>query len=241
MPSPQTYLGQVESTAMISQGIRCLSIRLQEPAHLHFRPGQYLAMHLGGAEDLAYYSIATSPSVKDRVELLVKEDPLAHGASYIYGLNVGDSVAFDAPMGDAYFRDEGQRNLIFVAGSSGASYVRCMLQYLREQGEFKRRTIHYFYGVRNEDELIEVDELHSLSETHDNFHFIPALSGLTRWSGATGLITDVIDACLPNGLSNSDAYVAGSHAMVNATAKCLIEQKGLRSDRFFSDMYGTDL
>lgn len=240
MTSPQRYRGQVVATAVVSQGIRSIKIRLIDPDALQFRPGQYLAMDVGPAEQ-AFYSIASSPSQPSQIELLVKEDPPARGASYMFALQVDDPVTFEAPMGEAYFREDGDNNLIFVAGSSGVSYTRCILHHLLERGELDRRSIHYFYGVRNEDEMIEVDDLHRLSETHDRFHFIPSLSGLSRWSGASGLITDVIDACLPNGLSGYDAYVAGSHAMVNATAHCLIDQKGLPSDRFFSDMYGTDL
>lgn len=241
MDQPQLYKGQIEHAAMLSESIRCLRIRLVEPQTMSFKPGQFVAMHVHNGDEVAYYSIATSPSQRQAFELLVQQDPLARGASFMYGLNPGDAVDFEAPLGEAWLRDDAQRNLIFVAGASGASYVRCMLQYLRERGELESRSIHYFYGVRREEELIEVDELHHLSESYDNFHFIPALSGLSRWSGATGLITDVMDACLPDGLANYDAYVAGSHAMVNAAAKCLIERKGLPGDRFFSDMYGTDL
>lgn len=241
MKSPTLYRAQVASTTMLSEGIRCVGIRFLQPEELLFKPGQYVAIHIQGVDEMAYYSIATSPSSRHEIELLVKEDPLARGASYMYSLQVGDSLELEAPMGEAYFRDDSQRDLIFVAGSSGASYVRCLLRYLKEHDELANRSIHYFYGVRKEEELIEVDELHHLSETLEHFHFIPALSGLNRWSGATGLITDVMDACLPDSLANHDAYVAGSHGMVNAAAKCLIDRKGLPSDRLFSDMYGTDL
>jgi len=241
MQNPKFYQGTVECSDKISEGMRCVRIQLPAGETLSFLPGQYVGVHLPERDEVAYYSIATSPSSPSAFELIVKEDPLAQGASYMYGLQPGDPINFDAPMGEAYFRADARRPLIFVAGASGASYVRSMLQYLQEQGQLGVLPIHYFYGVRTEDELIEIDWLHGLSEAHEDFHFIPALSGLSRWSGATGLITDVMDACLINEISGFDAYVAGSHAMVNAAAGCLIRNKGLPEDHFFSDMYGTDL
>ncbi|HIF17884.1 MAG TPA: NADH:ubiquinone oxidoreductase, na translocating, f subunit [Cycloclasticus sp.] len=236
-----THTGQVTYSAPVSKGIILLRIKLTEPDSVDFKAGQYLAVLLPDSDKAAYYSIASSPSKAGEVELLVKEDEFGAGALYLYSLKEGDSLQLHMPMGSAFLREDSDRNVVFVAGASGASYIRSMIHYLDESNHLAHREIHYFLGCREEDELLESDYMHALADKYQGFHYHPALSDQEDWDGHTGLITDVVERLMPNDMSEWEAYSAGSPAMVKAVADLLIANKSLMPASFFSDMYTPEI
>ncbi|MBV1875931.1 MAG: NADH:ubiquinone oxidoreductase, na translocating, f subunit [Cycloclasticus sp.] len=236
-----THTGQVTSSKEVSQGIILIQIKLLKPDIVDFKAGQYLAVLLPESDKASYYSIASSPNKKHEVELLVKEDKLGAGANYLYSLNEGNLLKLHMPLGSAFLRDEGDCNLLFVAGASGASYIRSMIHYLDEINHLAHREVHYFLGCREESELLESDFMHALAEKYTGFHYHPALSHQEDWDGHTGLITEVVDRVMPNDMSEWQAYSAGSPAMVKAVADELIANKSLVPAQFFSDMYKPEI
>lgn len=236
-----THVGQVTYSAPVSKGIILLKIKLIEPSNVSFKAGQYLAVLLPDSDKVAYYSIASSPNKMAEVELLVKEDKLGAGAGYLYSLKVGDSLQLHMPMGTAFLREDSERNVIFVAGASGASYIRSMIHYLDETDSLAHRDVHYFLGCGKEDELLESEYMHALATKYKRFHYHPALSNQDDWDGHTGLITDVVASVMPADMSAWDAYCAGSPLMVKAVADVLISNKKLMPSCFYSDMYTPDI
>ena len=235
-----THLAKVVSSHLVSKGILLIEFQLVEPAQVDFKAGQYLAVFLPDSDKQSYYSIASSPNKNSTVELLVKEDKLGAGASYLFSLEDGDEVQFAMPMGDAFLREDRGGNIVFIAGASGASYIRSMIHYLDEADQLAGREVHYFLGAREEDELLEIDYMHQLAKKYAGFHFIPALSDQDDWDGHSGLITDVVNKLMGDDLSGWDAYSAGSPAMVEAVAKTLIEEKKLAAKNFYSDFYNPE-
>ncbi|ORU91564.1 MAG: NADH:ubiquinone oxidoreductase, na translocating, f subunit [Cycloclasticus sp. symbiont of Bathymodiolus heckerae] len=236
-----THTAQVVSSTFVSKGILLITCKLLKPTVLDFKAGQYLAVFLPDDEDKqSYYSIASSPNLANHIELLVKEDTLGAGANYLFSLKAGDEARFAMPMGEAFLREESRHNIVFVAGASGASYVRSMIHYLDETNQLLDREVYYFLGAQEEDELLEVEPMVALAAKYANFHFIPALSGAVTWEGETGLITEVIDRLMTNDLKHWDVYSAGSSAMVEAVADVLIDKKGLQAKQFYSDFYSPE-
>jgi len=234
-----THTAQVVSSDFVSKGILLIKFKLLEPQTVDFKAGQYLAIFLPDEDKQSYYSIASSPNESNYIDLLVKEDKLGAGAQYLFSLKQGDEARFAMPMGEAFLRD-GASNLVFVAGASGASYIRSMVHYLDETDQLSNRAVQYFLGAQEEDELLEIEYMNQLTKKYANFHFTPALSGQADWEGETGLITDVIKRLLPDDLSGWDAYSAGSPAMVEAVAGVLVNEKKLLAPRFFSDFYSPE-
>jgi len=232
-----THSARVVSSHLVSKGILLIEFQLLEPAQVDFKAGQYLAVFLPDSDKQSYYSIASSPNKKNKLELLVKEDKLGAGASYLFAVKAGDEVQFSMPMGDAFLREDSSSNIVFVAGASGASYIRSMIHYLDEIDQLKEREIYYFLGAREEDELLEVSSMSQLADKHKGFHFIPALSDQDDWDGHSGLITEVVERLMTDDLSAWDAYSAGSPGMVEAVANTLINKKCLQPENFYSDFY----
>jgi NAD(P)H-flavin reductase len=229
--------GKVVLTTPISKNILLIRIKLIQPNEISFKAGQYLAVSRPDTDKMSYYSIASSPNRKTEVELLVQKGEPGSGSSYMFSLKEGDDVNFKMPMGKAYLRDNSTHNIIFVAGASGASYIRSMIHYLDETDQINQREIHYFLGCRDEDELLESDYMHNLAEKYANFHYYPALSHQEDWGGHTGLVTEIVEQIMPDDMSQWEAYSAGSPAMVEAVANMLINNHKLNGSLFFSDLY----
>ncbi|PCH85326.1 MAG: NADH:ubiquinone oxidoreductase, na translocating, f subunit [Piscirickettsiaceae bacterium] len=236
-----THTGQVTYSEPVSKGIILLKIKLTKPRLVDFKAGQYLAVLLPNSDKVAYYSIASSPKKPGEVELLVKEDKFGAGAVYLYSLKDGDEIQLHMPMGSAFLREDSDCNLVFVAGASGASYIRSMIHYLDEINHLARREVHYFLGCREESELLESDFMHKLAEKYSGFHYHPAVSHQEDWDGHTGLITEVVDRIMPADMAEWQAYSAGSPAMVKAVADELIANKNLMPSKFFSDLYTPEI
>ena len=232
-----THVGQIIYTGAISKGIILIKIKLIDPDFVDFKAGQYLAVLLPNTDKVSYYSIASSPNKKGEVELLVKEDTLGEGAVYLYSLRQGDVIQLHLPMGDAYLREKSNRHILFVAGASGASYIRSMIHCLDEAGRLVNREVHYFLGCRQEDELLESGYMQALAKKHSGFHYYPALSHQDDWDGHSGLVTEVVERVMPKDMSGWDAYSAGSPAMVKAVADTLITNHRLLPAHFYSDLY----
>lgn len=232
-----THVGQVVYSGPISKGIILVKVKLIEPELVDFKAGQYLAVLLPDSDKASYYSIASSPNKKGEVELLVKEDKLGAGAIYLYSLKQGDAIQLHMPMGEAYLREGSDRNIIFVAGASGASYIRSMIHCLDEASHLAHRDVHYFLGCRQEDELLESAYMQALAKKYSGFHYYPALSHQDDWDGHSGLITEVVERVMPKNMSAWDAYSAGSPAMVKAVADTLITNHRLLPAHFYSDLY----
>jgi len=236
-----THTGRIAHSSKVSKGIILLKINLETPAVVNFKAGQYVAVILPDSDKASYYSIASSPNRKGVIELIVKEDKLGAGAVYLFSLKEGDVIHLNMPLGDAFLREDSDKNIIFVAGASGASYIRSMIHFLDESNQLEHRVIHYFLGCREEDELMESSYMHALAEKYKGFNYYPALSHQADWDGHTGLITDVIDKVLSIDMSEWEAYSAGSPAMVKAVADLLITNKNLSPTYFFSDLYTPEM
>ncbi len=99
-----------------------------------FKAGQYL-MVVMGEKDKRPFSIASSPC-RHQGELELHIGAAEHNA---YALEVVEamksalendgSIIIDAPHGDAWIREESEHPLLLIAGGTGFSYVRSILDH----------------------------------------------------------------------------------------------------------------
>ena len=95
--------------------------------------------------------------------------------------------------------------------------IKSILLDMKEQG-IDRKT-RYFFGAVSKRDLFLVDEMKKLENELPNFQFIPALSEPKKddtWNGETGLITEVLDRHLVQGVE-VEAYLCGSPGMIDAS------------------------
>lgn len=226
----------------LTYDIKEVTLQLPAGEELEFKAGQFVqfkAPPYALTDEAVYraYSIASSPSVRDRIELEIRLMPNGICTTYVHQyLKLGDEVIIKGPYGDFYL-NESDREMICVAGGSGMAPMKSILLRMSEQGSTRR--IRYYFGARTVRDLFLVEEMRALEKTLPDFRFIPALSTEepgAGWTGETGLITEVIDRQVAS-VENAEAYLCGSPGLVRACL-AVLRKKGMPEERIYYDNFG---
>lgn len=236
------YRATVAALRDLTYDIKEVTLQLAPGERIDFQAGQFIQFEapryaLTDGPVTRAYSIASSPSTHDRVELEVRHVPNGLCSTYIHRyLKVGDVVTINGPYGDFHLQDSGCE-IICVAGGSGMAPIKSILARLDEKQS--PRKIRYFFGARTESDLFLLDEMRAFERSLADFQFIPALSATgtgSAWRGETGLITEVLDRHVTS-VENAEAYLCGSPGMINA-AVAVLKGKGMPENRMYFDSFG---
>lgn len=222
----------------LTHDIDRLQLQVREPGGLPFQPGQYVDIEVPGTNQVRSFSMANLPDGSGRLEFVIKRyaGGLFSGLLSDGRLVIGDRLTVIGPYGVFTLRKDSARPLLFVGGGAGMAPILSLLRSLAQRGD--PREAIFYYGARTSKDLFYLDELAELGAELPNLRFIPALSEVGResgWSGATGLITDVIER-LEGDLGAVDAYLCGPPPMVEAAMSLLkangLEEKDIHFDKF---------
>jgi NAD(P)H-flavin reductase/ferredoxin len=236
-PAPvRRHRGRVTVLERLSPSVMKVVMKVEEGGKLSWHAGQYIDVRLpdGGRRS---FSFATRPGVGEAVELHVRLIPGGRFTTHVFEkMKVGEWIDFEGPLGAFHLREEGDKPIIFVAGSTGFAPVKSMLEHAFATG-MKRRIVLY-WGVRRPEELYARELAEGWAREHANFMFVPVISEPRPedgWTGRTGLVHEAILADYPD-LSTHQVYACGSVGMVEAVAPAFAA-KGLAPDDCFSDAF----
>ena len=187
------------------------------------------------------YSVATAPDQEDSIAFTVRfsppppisdpppETPLPPGigSAWLCSLRPGDRVAFRGPAGDFQLADS-DREKILIGGGAGMAPLRSMALHLLKNRSWQGK-LRFWYGARNQQEILYRDMFESLAEEFPNFEWGVALSDADddeTWLGERGLIHQIV---LNNVLLGHDKlrecefYLCGPPLMLQATRHMLRE------------------
>lgn len=206
-----------------------------------FRAGQYVQVETPIYDGLAEpvyraYSIASPPSEKRFIELILRKVPRGICTTYIHELLlVGDRLKINGPYGDFYLRNT-EAESVFIAGGSGLAPFEAILADMAERKIRKKVTL--FFGAVNRRDLYDQDLLKEYEATLPDFRAVPALSRPTpedHWEGEEGLITEVVARHYET-MAGMEGYLCGSPGMIDACIKVLTG-KGIPEDRIHFDKF----
>lgn len=173
-----------------------------------------LELHIGAAEENAY----ATEVVKKLQE----------------ALDTDKSIEIDAPHGDAWLKDS-DRPILLIAGGTGFSYVRSILDHCMSQKLTK--PIYLYWGARSDNQLYAFDEMQSLAMQYEHFHFIPVVEAPpTSWNGKVGNVLAAVKADFSD-LSAYDIYIAGRFEMAGAAREQLSLERQANRERMFADAF----
>lgn len=215
-------------------------ILLQSQNKVDFQAGQYL-MVVMGEKDKRPFSIASSPS-RENNELELHIGAAEHNA---YALEVvelmkkalenGESVDIDAPHGDAYYQSSNEQSVLLIAGGTGFSYVRSILDHCISQNA--SQPIYLYWGAKDDCQLYARKELEQIAASNSNVIFVPVVEVADEtWSGKTGNVLQAIHSDFDS-LAKFDIYIAGRFEMAGAAREQFTTQKQAQVDRMFADAY----
>jgi NAD(P)H-flavin reductase/ferredoxin len=232
----RTWNAAVKSLDKLSPDVMRVRLALEGREPIAFYAGQYINILL---EDGARrsFSFATAPGALEDIELHIRLIAGGRFTTHVFeGMRVGDRLRFEGPLGSFFLREDSDKPMIFVAGSTGFAPVKSMVEYAFAKG-LKRKMLLY-WGVRRLQDLYLGELPRQWAAEHKNFTFVPVLSEPApedHWTGRTGLVHEAILADFPN-LAGYQVYACGSAAMVEA-AHPAFRARGLSQDDCFSDAF----
>lgn len=235
------FTTKVESIVDLTHDIKQVRLKLIDPPTIDMKAGQFIQFQVPEYEltdESVYraYSMASSPSETNHIELQVRLVPNGICTTYVHThLKEGDEVIVNGPYGEFFLRDT-NRPVICIAGGSGMAPIKSILLDMAEKGS--TRPTQYFFGARTAKDLFLIDEMRELEKKMVDFTFYPALSepeAEDNWSGEVGLITDVVHR-LTKDASESEAYLCGSPGMIDACIEVL-QDLGVPEEHIYFDKF----
>jgi aquacobalamin reductase/NAD(P)H-flavin reductase len=212
-----------------------------QPEHtIDFKAGQYL-MVVMGEKDKRPFSIANSPCRSDKaIELHIgAAEHNAYANEVVEAMRQAfeqnSTITIDAPHGDAWLQEDSMDPLLLIAGGTGFSYIRSILDHCLAQAI--DRDIYLYWGAKNADQLYALAELVTLEQRYAHFNFIPVVEvAESHWQGKEG---NVLQAVMQDfdSLAAFDIYLAGRFEMAGAARELFASEKHARRDRMFADAY----
>lgn len=214
-------------------------ILLHPETPIKFKAGQFL-MVVMGEKDKRPFSIASSPCRHEgELELHIgAAEENAYASEVIrkmsQALEVDGVVEIDAPHGDAWLKDS-DRPILLIAGGTGFSYVRSILDHCVSQNIEK--PIYLYWGARADNQLYAFNEMSNIALTHKNIHFIPVIENAEpNWNGKIGNVLNAVKSDFDS-LAEFDIYIAGRFEMAGAAREQFSLEKDAKRERMFADAY----
>ena len=194
-------------------------IRLRPYLPMPFRPGQYARVEVPELPGVwRPYSLSGRPRRDDLLELHVRaKTRTGVSGTLVYRTDVGDHVRLSRAEGEMGLPAEPGRNLLMIAGDTGVAPLKALLAELADAGD--PRSAVLFWGVRNLDELYDIDEIAEIARAARRATVVPVVSEGNPGPYASGLVTDAVAAY--GEWSGHEVYLAGPPLMLAATSAAL--------------------
>ncbi|HIF9423050.1 TPA: NAD(P)H-flavin reductase [Photobacterium damselae] len=228
-----------EVTSVEPVACHTYKILLKPELPVEFKAGQYL-LAVMGEKDKRPFSIASSPCRDGELELHI--GAAEHNA---YALEVvdamkaaleqGEAISIEAPHGEAWLRADSDKPLLLVAGGTGFSYVRSILDNCLSRGF--TQPIFIYWGGRDICQLYANDELQALAKQYPNVTYVPVVeTASSDWQGKVGNVLDAVEQDFVS-LSDYDIYICGRFEMAGAARERFTNGKGAIRERIFADAF----
>ena len=136
--------------------------------------------------------------------------------------------------GAAYLRESSTRPIILMAGGTGFSYVKSILEQIVES-ELKN-PVYLYWGVKEYSHFYFEEQAINWSIEHQNIHFHPVVElPEAFWQGKKGYVHQaVLDEF--SDLSEFDIYIVGRFEMAKIAREDFIKQ-GALIDNIYGDAF----
>ena len=225
-----TWRGELKVAAVFEEADAVKTFRLCDPEGRNipfdFLPGQFLTLKVTPENKSVQrsYTIASSPTQRDYVEITVKRD--AHGlvSRFLHDhVAEGDAVTIAAaPAGRFTFTGRESDAIVLIAGGVGITPMMSVIRYLTDRAW--RGTVHLVACSRREHDVIFARELESLAARHANLRITTVLSEPgDDWDGPQGFLTaQMLRELVPN-VARQRVHLCGPPAMMDAVGAMLVE------------------
>jgi ferredoxin-NADP reductase len=205
-----------------------------------FVPGQFLnvAFWIGGARMNRSYSISSSPTEREHVELTVRREPRGAVSRHIHDLlKVGDEIEASGPVGRFTFSGTDADSIVLIAGGVGITPMMSIARYLTDRSW--PGDIFFVFSCRAPDDFIFREKLASLQRRNPKLRVLVTMSGAegTDWKGPRGRLTkELLTETIPD-LPSRRIQLCGPPPMMEAT-KAILTELGVPPDQVKTEAFG---
>ena len=205
-----------------------------------FVPGQFLnvAFSIGGARMNRSYSISSSPTHREYVDLTVKREPRGAVSRHIVDLlNVGDRIEAGGPVGRFTFDGTEADSIVLLSGGVGITPMVSISRYLTERSW--PGDIFFIYACRTPADYILGNEVAALQRANPKLHVAVTMTRPegTDWKGPRGHLTkEFLTRAVPD-LASRRVHLCGPPTMMDET-KALLAELGVPPERLKTEAFG---
>lgn len=227
---PAWYTGQVLHHERLSWDLAVVRVQTDHPAP--YLPGQYVSVEVPQRPRMwRYLSPANAPSDDGVMEFHVRSVEGGWVSRAVVGhAQPGDQWRIGSPMGRLTVDRENSPDVLMVAGGTGVTPLRAIIDDLAQYGENPR--VQLFYGGRTRDDLYDLENLRRIAMHNPWLTITAVLENDPNVDGVEhGTIADVVSRY--GAWEGWDVLVSGSPAMIRATvSKMLVAGTTLDNIRY---------
>jgi ferredoxin-NADP reductase/Fe-S-cluster-containing hydrogenase component 2 len=206
-----------------------------------YLPGQFLTLHIAprGIPTKRAYTIASTPTWRDRIEITVKREDHGLVSRWLHDeLRVGDEVEVEAPNGTFVFSGKEAKSAVLIGGGVGITPMMSTARYLTETSWPGK--VYLILGFRAPRDFIFRDELAELAARNAQLSVTVAMSRPADepWTGATGRIDAALLASAVPNIVSQRVHICGPPPMMD-TVKAALTGLGVPDAQIKVEAFGT--
>jgi ferredoxin-NADP reductase/Fe-S-cluster-containing hydrogenase component 2 len=211
------------------------------PIPFEYLPGQFVTLHIAprGIPTKRSYTIASSPTWSDRIEITVKREGQGLVSRWLHDeLGIGDEVEIEAPNGTFIFSGTEADRVVLIGGGVGITPMMSVVRYLAATSWPGK--MHLILGFRSPRDFIFREELAELQARNANLCVTVTMSGPRDepWSGRVGRIDAALLASTVPDLAAHRVHVCGPPPMMDAVKAALVSL-GVPQAQIKTEAFGT--
>jgi NAD(P)H-flavin reductase/ferredoxin len=225
--------GKVVVHEMLNRNTLLLVIAFNDA--FEFNAGQFVNLQRPDGVTRSY-SIANIPQQSNTLEFHIRHLSGGKFSSWLHHeLKTGDTILVSEARGHCfYLPDRKDQGILLVGTGTGLAPLAGILTDALSHGH--SGDIYLFHGSRHVEDMYRINEMRQLAKQHENFHYIPCLSGHYVPDGfAEGRANDVALATLAD-LKGWRVFLCGHPDMVNQM-KRMTFLKGASSADIYTDAF----
>jgi NAD(P)H-flavin reductase/hemoglobin-like flavoprotein len=230
--APAYWTAEVVANEQRGPGLAILTVAPDQP--LPYLAGQHVTVQTPRWPRVwRPYSVANCPREDGLMTFHVRAVPGGWVSNaLVHYADPGCELILGPALGTMSLSLAGRRDLLFVAGGTGLSPVKAIIEQALRESSGCPRQIFLFYGARTRDGLYDLPELYRLADAYPRFFLTPVTSDDPVFDGMQGNVGRVAARYLPH--RECEAYVAGPVAMVRETIRALT-RAGIPRERIHYD------
>lgn len=244
-PVSANWKGQLRIANIVAETPGVKTFRLQASSQdrdlpFTFVPGQFLnvAFWIGGAKMNRSYSISSSPTLRNYVDLTVRREPRGAVSRHMDDLlKVGDQIDVGGPVGKFTFTGAEADSIVLISAGVGITPMMSIARYLTDLSW--HGDIFFVYTCHTEADFIFADDLAALARRNPKLHILATISKpvSAEWKGDRGRITKQwLTQAVPD-LAARRIHVCGPPSMMESI-KAILAEVGVPPERLKTEAFG---